>query len=664
MTKTRLCLLAALICSAAFNLTMIDWGLPTPQRGLYLFGPDMPWTGQQLAEYDPVAVGIAQGSAFPDSASPDGTSPANAAADSSADTSGGPGTASSSDLRSAHLREIDAVEADLRGADVDTNPIDLAYGPVVINQTEVQRAEIIRRYRLFTHQPDEMITFMALARMRPGENDFDPHLYQYGGLWLYGVGGMLKLAALPQVGLVTLTPDKAFYYDHPEQFGRLYLVARAYTLLWCAAGVWAVFSLGRRLAGGSPSGGLCAAACFTLMPVVLTMSHEAKPHLPAAALALAAVAVAARFTDTGKIRYALLAAAACGASAGMVLSGAAALVILPVMVLCRRGGWFDRGMALFVGLIVAGGVYAATNPYVVVHLLQDRQALRSNLGNSTAMYAIAPSFESFRHAGVLLAEAATPVLGVAGVLGWIILPLVTRRRTARVRRRAALADGSDHMHPNDIARWQPASSDAPAVRRVRRRAIAPASLMLLAAGGVVAVQFALLAQGKPYEYARFAILPSAALALGAVAIAARCRPALLRGVLYIALPAAAAWFYSGQYVHALLADRGPDNTRLQAARYIERLNLRAGSIVRIDNQPAPYNIPPLDLWRWRLTLARPNDTVDADLIVRPVDLPVEDDAPTPPGFTRITFTANLAPAPITWASKPIEVLVREHNGQK
>src|SRR5208282_6076866 len=41
-------------------------------------------------------------------------------------------------------------------------------------------------------QPDEMITFRSLSQMKPGSGDFDPRLYQYGGLWIYGVGALIE----------------------------------------------------------------------------------------------------------------------------------------------------------------------------------------------------------------------------------------------------------------------------------------------------------------------------------------------------------------------------------------------------------------------------------------------------------------------------------------
>ena len=56
------------------------------------------------------------------------------------------------------------------------------------DQDSVNRARILRRYKLYSFQPDEMNTFRALAEMHPDAMQFDPRLYQYGGLWIYPVG--------------------------------------------------------------------------------------------------------------------------------------------------------------------------------------------------------------------------------------------------------------------------------------------------------------------------------------------------------------------------------------------------------------------------------------------------------------------------------------------
>src|SRR5206468_8460704 len=107
-------------------------------------------------------------------------------------------------------------ESSDRGADIAMRPRTNRDRPIIVNETDAQRAEIVRRFRLYSCQPDEMITFRSLSRMKPGRGDLDPRFFQYGGLWVYAVGGLLKVASM--LGLVTLRPDLAYYLDHPEQF--------------------------------------------------------------------------------------------------------------------------------------------------------------------------------------------------------------------------------------------------------------------------------------------------------------------------------------------------------------------------------------------------------------------------------------------------------------
>ena len=73
---------------------------------------------------------------------------------------------------------------------------------------DVNRARILRRFRLYSYQPDEMISFRALAKMHPGNFQFDPQMYQYGGLWIYPLGAIVKAASI--FGYVTVSGIQRF----------------------------------------------------------------------------------------------------------------------------------------------------------------------------------------------------------------------------------------------------------------------------------------------------------------------------------------------------------------------------------------------------------------------------------------------------------------------
>ena len=516
-----LCLLAAL----ALFLPGINWGLPTRAVDPYLFGDQEPWSGEKIASLAPPDAGA-------------------------------------------------------RGADVDANPLVLQTGPVAVNRDDAERAEILIRYRLYSYQPDEMITFRSLSRIK--ESRGDPRLYQYGGLWIYPVGALLQLGDI--IGLVELRGDQAFYFDHPEAFGRFYVVARLYTVMWSLVATCAVLWIVRRLTGSSFIAAT-GAICFAAMPVVVNMAHEAKPHLPGLALTLLAAIAAAKYVDTGRVKWAMTSGVLCGAAFGMVISALLSFAIVPVMIYLRPARWRDR-LALLVQSVAMGVVtYLLLNPFVLINALTDRDMLRSNLGNSTAMYRV--SVGGVGNAVRLIVEGASPVIVIGGVIGLVVL-LAARLR----RRRLGCID------------------ECPGRGDIGWLLLAPTLLVLL--------QFFLLADRKPAEYARFALLPDTFLLIAAFAAAALLRSASARATLAVAMMLLTLAF-GVPYVAAFVRDSRPVTSRLAAAESIRRLAPQGTDIVTYAD-PAPYSMPPVDLFRNRLLVAPRGMAVDsAQALVVSVD---------------------------------------------
>jgi hypothetical protein len=255
------------------------------------------------------------------------------------------------------------------GADTDLNPLDTRDRVIDLTATHEARAEILTRYRLFSRQPDEMITFMALQRMSPRELDFDPRLYQYCGGYIYLIGAALGLASL--TGLATLTVDVNFYLQNPEQFARFYLVARGVTLLFAAALLIAVVHLARR--AGGRTAGWAALALTAASPVFICGALEAKPHLPSVAMQLWAILFAVRYLDSGRRRDALWMGALAGAAFSLVLTGLAAALLWPTVLLTRRNAMRTTTRDLLLAAALAVGLYLVTNPYVPYNLLRGHR---------------------------------------------------------------------------------------------------------------------------------------------------------------------------------------------------------------------------------------------------------------------------------------------------
>ncbi|HEY0008544.1 MAG TPA: hypothetical protein VGB55_07465 [Tepidisphaeraceae bacterium] len=562
--NARVLLWLVIACGAAIVAAGVDWGLPSTAADRYLFASHEPWTGAELAAFDPARA-----------------------------------------------------NADL-GADVDRDPLDRTGKPLVLNGDDAQRAEIVRRYRLYSEQPDEMITFMALQQMSPGQGDFDPRLYQYGGLWIYPVGGLLK--GLSVLGLIELRPDVAFYYDHPRAFGKFYIVARLYTLAWTMI-LMATAAVAAKRLTGNDAAAVGAAAVALALPVTFAMAHEAKPHLAGAALMLLACLGAHNYVKRGRIIDALLCGAAIGLAAGMVLSAAVIGVLLPAVLFVRRGRIGATVVALLLATLSAALAYGVTNPYVVLHLASaylpmgtatDVNPLTSNLGNSTAMYQPGPLGEMLRDGTQRLIDAATlPVLLLAAVAVLVGITLAI----------------------------------------IKRRSFSSLTILLAAPTMVVLLQFFLLAAGKPGEYARFALFPAVVLALAGVWAIDRVP---WRGFRYAGLTIWTALIVivgTLPYFEAFSAHVTHQSTRQRLAARLQDADLTGALILDTPAEPAPYSLPPVDLWRWQLRLS---DTAGpaTEIFIRAVDHPNE------MAREGVEIFAADRPAPITWANKPFVLSIK------
>jgi hypothetical protein len=279
-------------------------------------------------------------------------------------------------------------------------------------------------------------------------------------------------------------------------------------------------------------------------------------------------------------------------------------------------------------------VYAVSNPYVFINLVRNPAVLRSNLGTSTAMYH-ASAAGVWLNGGKLMLEAATIAVVLFGVIG--VLHVI--ESSIAQRRLNFYWPGCNAVH----LLW-----------------------LLVAAGLLVAVHFFLLAAGKPGEYGRFALLPATVLCILAVTSFWTFLPPA-RVAFLSTLLVCTAWFGTNYIAH-FDADIDPlMSPRSMTADALRALKRTPAKKLAIVAEPAPYSMPPVDLWHWELQLlprgAEPGVAARAagsDLLVRPVDQLPDN---VLPGFRRLerplTQPLLANPARISWAAKPFEILVAE-----
>ena len=574
--RERILLGVLIAIGAGVFCTGITWGLPSRSVDRFLFGDRTPWSGERIQQL-----------------------------------------------------AGDRPDDPARGADVDVDPLTGRDRIIPLNATDAQRARIIRRYRLYTYQPDEMITMMSLASMSPGEGDLDPKLYQYGGLWVYPVGALLKLGSI--VGVIHLTSDKAYYLDHPEAFGRFYVAARLYVVAWALLGVWAVFAIVRRLTGGSLWAMAAGTLCYVVMPVVVNMAHEAKPHLPAAVLMLWAVLAAMRYVESGARRWWIATSILCGAAFGMVLSAWPVFVVIPVMMLMRKRSWRDALDETVAGGAIGGAVYLLTNPYIAINVFVNREVLRSNFGNSLAMYEITRLGEGLVNAAVFVGEGASWLLALTGACGALILG----------------------------GRWL-AGRDSVLEEAPEKRRRQPAHGWLLAAPGLlILVQFVLPAAGKPGEYGRFAVFPDVALGITAVTACSLIRSwHTVRRVSLIVL-VAAVFPFGGGYLVGFVRATGSGDARTVTADVLDDLSREGKRSLAVWAEPAPYIMPPANLFEWNVLLLPRDYTVNLDDVPADVVVGLHEhfaDLPRPPGGFRTWRWSGAGTTSISWANPRLEIL--------
>ncbi len=505
------------------------------------------------------------------------------------------------------------------GADTDLDPLADHTQPIELTATDADRAQILRRYRLYSRQPDEIIVFQALQRMNPRAGDFDPRLYQYGGGYLYLVAASFVAADL--VGFANVTSDANVYLEQPESFARFYVVARVLSLVFGGLALLAVRQLARHAAGRTA--GWLAFLLVACSPVFITAVVEAKPHLPSAALILWAALSALRYHRTGRLRDALWSGAQAGYAFGLVLTGCLSAILAPVLLAMSRSPSRAKVLRhLAYATLLAAAVYAVTNPYVVYHLAIGGEALRSNLGNSTAMYedqmsrAAAGTLRVFD----LLLESLGPGVLLLGVIGLATLVRTYPRRTLIVT--------------------------------------GPGLLMLLMG--------CLLGASKPAEFARFLILPAMLLCVAAailLAWAARRRrvPALVAAVVALVLLPTSA------YVNAIATDAaGTHESRRAAARALLTRMAQTDSLALIQ-EPAPYATPPIDFVQRRVILlpdAAPENLNTDDLPTWLVYTADDDQAHAQAWWHAYYKLDRRIPgsdtrlSPITWANKPVYIYRR------
>jgi len=220
-----------------------------------------------------------------------------------------------------------------------------------------------------SYHPDEYMTLKSLSNMRPSQLNFDPHLYTYPVLHTYCVGAGLKLAGM--VGYVSLVKDMSYYFEHPGQMARMYVVGRLLSILFGVGAMITVFFAARSLFGTAA----LAVLFLALSPIFTIHSHYMTRYVLSALLASLLFLSCIRLANTGLRRWYIFAAVFAGLCAGTNYMWLIFWLMIPIAhALAVRNDlrrWLDMWLFLTIPILFSafliGAGYALSKPVTMLN---------------------------------------------------------------------------------------------------------------------------------------------------------------------------------------------------------------------------------------------------------------------------------------------------------
>lgn len=413
-----------------------------------------------------------------------------------------------------------------------------------------------RSFYLRSAHEDEQSFLIILSRMRPWRLELNPHLFTYGGAYIYSLGAALAAGAV--LRLASLHTSMAPYLADPGQMASLYFVGRLYSVACFLGCALLLLRIGRRHLG--EDSGFYAALLFLFSPNAVVQAHVMKNHMLWSLLLLWTLDLSlALLADGGLAAYAA-AGAASGLAVGAFLAAWPACLVVGFAGLLRVAFRRERFAPAVKGLLAAGAASAAaffiTNPYWILDWASVRAEMKVLSGWSALNLGHPIVFAS----RALPSATTWPVFAL--LLAGVAWALVRGRREPALWACAfAFAAGLGMM--STIA-------DVVDVSQARYF-LGFMAVGLLLAGRAAADLLASRSKLRP---------------VAAVALALTLGCELLAGA---------------TYAHNFASDSGDSSTHARAGAWIEA-NVPAGSAIGLLRLPQPSNAPYFRYDRYELRM--------------------------------------------------------------
>lgn len=417
----------------------------------------------------------------------------------------------------------------------------------------------LRSFYVRSAYEDEQSALLALSRMRPRQLNFNPHLFTYGGAYLYPLGAWEAAGAA--VGAVKLQASLAPYLADPAKMAGLYYWGRLLSALAYIGCALLLLRIGRTLGAGT---GPLAALFFLLSPAAIIHAHSLKNHIVWTFFALLTLERSQAVLRRGAPKDYAWAGAAAGLTVGAFLMGWPAALIVAVAALIRwrigRGSVSSETRGLGIAAACAALAFFATNPYWILSLGEALRELKALSGHSHL-------------------DWRSPLL----FLGTSMRSSVTTSVLALVLAGAAVAARRGRRDPDlllILGAFLGGMSFAWFTPEITNAFSARYGLGWVAIGMLLAARAAV----EAWAFARAGLRPWLAAALAAA-------------VLHLALTAAT-------YAQNFRLDEGADSNHVLAGRWIEE-HIPAGSSIGMLRLPQPSNAPYFRYDRYDLRFIEP-----------------------------------------------------------
>lgn len=223
---------------------------------------------------------------------------------------------------------------------------------------------------LGTMHPDEVDMLGVISNMNPAKLDFNPHFFSYGGcLFFFILAFFLKIASLFKVFI--LTPMKEFYFQNVWEFAKMFLVGRVMVAMFGVASIFMVYRIAKSLYDDKKIA-ILSAMFIAILPWHVFLSHIMIPDIPATFWTTVTIFCSVKLFQTKRLKWYVLAGAACGLAAGTKLYGLISIFAIITAHLISKPQekkylfWlFDRKMVVcFLAIILFDFLFG--NPYIVV----------------------------------------------------------------------------------------------------------------------------------------------------------------------------------------------------------------------------------------------------------------------------------------------------------